>query len=104
MSQAVIVAEFVWNQDYIAQNLCENIDKPVLKCNGKCQLAKELEQNEEKKSNQTIPEIEVSFFIMNDFHFEYPEKTAFITEKTFPNTQSEMILSGIHGTVYHPPC
>lgn len=46
------IAEYVMNYDYIVNVLCENKDKPQLKCDGKCylskQLAKEAEQN---KSN-----------------------------------------------------
>jgi hypothetical protein len=37
------------NYDYIVDVLCENKDKPVLKCNGKCHLTKEL-----KKANDGI--------------------------------------------------
>ena len=37
------------NYDYIVNVLCENKDKPVMKCNGKCHLAKEL-----KKANDGI--------------------------------------------------
>ncbi len=37
------------NYDYIVNVLCENKDKPVMKCNGKCHLAKEI-----KKANDGI--------------------------------------------------
>lgn len=33
-----------YNYDYIVQELCENVDKPELACNGKCHLAKELDK------------------------------------------------------------
>ena len=39
-SKWVMLLEFKWNQDYIAQNLCENKAKPKLKCEGNCQLTK----------------------------------------------------------------
>ncbi len=44
--------QFTWdiwfriNQDTIAQVHCENKDKPVLKCDGKCYLAKQLKKAE----------------------------------------------------------
>ncbi|WP_123766447.1 hypothetical protein [Myroides marinus] len=38
------VVEYIVNYDYIATVLCENVDKPELQCNGKCHVAKELEQ------------------------------------------------------------
>lgn len=31
-----------YDYEYISQELCENIDKPELACNGKCHLVKEL--------------------------------------------------------------
>ncbi len=37
-----IVAWYEWNRDYVAQTLCENRDRPQLKCCGKCYLRKQL--------------------------------------------------------------
>jgi len=50
----LIYIDFVANQDYIAKNLCENRDRPELKCNGKCQLCKRLKA-EDKKENKGLP-------------------------------------------------
>ena len=41
--------EYVLNQDYIAEFLCINKDKPELQCNGKCHLVKELEKQQENE-------------------------------------------------------
>lgn len=41
--------EYVLNQDYIAEFLCINKDKPQLQCNGKCHLAKQLEKQHENE-------------------------------------------------------
>lgn len=51
-SKAVIVVDFYANQDYIAKNLCENRDKPMKHCCGRCQLRKRLnrEDNQDKNS------------------------------------------------------
>ena len=34
------IVNFFWaqNQTFISQNLCENLDKPLMNCKGKCQL------------------------------------------------------------------
>jgi hypothetical protein len=84
-----IVFEFYANQKYIAARLCENRDKPLLHCDGKCQLAKKIKseqnknrQNPERKTESknetlssksffatTIPTIQTShpdWFIFND--------------------------------------
>ncbi|TDW99806.1 hypothetical protein [Dinghuibacter silviterrae] len=50
-SKVVIVADFYVNQDYIAKNLCENRDKPMMHCCGRCQLRKRLAHQENQESN-----------------------------------------------------
>jgi hypothetical protein len=50
----VIFADYQINKDYISKNLCENRDKPEMKCNGKCQLCKKLKA-EDKKENKGLP-------------------------------------------------
>lgn len=51
-SQAVVVADFYANQDSIARTLCENRDKPMMHCNGRCQLCKRLaKQDNQDKDN-----------------------------------------------------
>jgi hypothetical protein len=43
------IAEYIMNYDYIANVLCENKDKPQLKCDGKCYLAKKLAQESQEQ-------------------------------------------------------
>ena len=50
-NKLLVVINFQLNRDYIAKNLCENRDKPMMHCNGKCHMMKMLKQ-EEKKDNQ----------------------------------------------------
>ena len=67
MNQWGAVAYYRVNQDYIAKNLCENRDKPMMNCNGQCFLAKQLKAAEEKeqKSNserlEKMPEVVLAF-------------------------------------------
>lgn len=70
------------NQEYIAKNLCENRDKPELKCNGKCHLAKELKKAAEKEkepASNTTEKVEIIFFALLN---ELPEKAFQIEERT----------------------
>lgn len=46
---------FKLNESRIAKELCENKDKPVLKCNGKCYLAKQLKKAELQEDDQKTP-------------------------------------------------
>lgn len=44
-----VVVYYEWNKTYIANNLCENRDKPALKCHGKCKLMKMMEKEKQKE-------------------------------------------------------
>lgn len=51
-SRPMIYAGFAVNKKYIAEKLCVNRGKPVLKCNGKCYLAKKIKLAEEKDKKE----------------------------------------------------
>lgn len=51
-SRFFVYVGFEMNQNYIAAKLCENKDKPMLECKGKCYLKKKLKQAEEKENSQ----------------------------------------------------
>lgn len=65
-SKAVIVVDFYANRDYIAKNLCENRDKPMMHCCGRCLLRKRLaaQDSQDKNNPDRKPENrnEVLFF------------------------------------------
>jgi hypothetical protein len=52
LSGLMVFLGFEVNQSYIAEELCENRDKPQLHCEGKCYLMKKLKQAEEKEQKQ----------------------------------------------------
>lgn len=62
------VIDYMVNYEYITKVLCENKDKPIMHCNGKCHLMKELAKNSENEkpisSNKKVAsqEFEVLFF------------------------------------------
>jgi hypothetical protein len=51
-SRFFVYAGFEFNKNYIAAVLCENRDKPVMECKGKCYLSKKLKQEAEKEKKQ----------------------------------------------------
>jgi hypothetical protein len=57
-NRAVIVFGFYANQEVIAATLCENKDKPVMKCEGKCQLSKKLKLQEKKEQQNPTQKVE----------------------------------------------
>lgn len=49
------LAEYALNKAYIAQTLCENKDKPELRCEGKCHLAKEITKASDAGEKENKP-------------------------------------------------
>ena len=49
------MVEYALNYDYIVENLCENKDKPMLNCDGKCYLSKMLAEASQGSSPQDNP-------------------------------------------------
>ena len=62
-SKWMIVIEYELNKEYIAANLCENKERPILKCKGKCQMAKKMaaEDASNSASNYQAKFQEVAF-------------------------------------------
>jgi len=54
--------EYAINKDYIAQVLCINKDEPVLQCDGKCHLKKEIEKanDSNENSDSSVPSRKIS--------------------------------------------
>ncbi len=52
---ALPVLEYLINYDYIVNELCENRDKPILTCNGKCYLGDQVEKQLDRGPDQQRP-------------------------------------------------
>jgi hypothetical protein len=99
-----IVVDFYANQKKIAATLCENRYRPMLHCDGKCQLAKKFKQ-EENKNNQNPerkPENKNEVFFSQSF---FPTACNF----AIVFSQQYFILPGgkpidKSSLVFHPPC
>lgn len=99
-----IYLDFLINQDYIAKNLCENKDKPVLKCNGKCHLAKELAKEEKKEKKETKQKFEDT----NNYYFCSLENvmelnTVYFEKREHTHATIQAKLVGYVAKVFHPP-
>jgi hypothetical protein len=98
-----IVFSFYINQKKIAATLCENRYRPMLHCDGKCQLAKKIKQEENRNSQQSEKKPENNNEIVSSISFFitglYDGSTAVIQFKKF----SEYVVKGVHSSVFHPP-
>lgn len=87
MRSIVPFFNYAINYSYIAEVLCINKENEVLKCNGKCQLTKEILENEREGTSeypQPIFEKLTTLFLENQ---EFPEwqKLSYTTKPVFNN-------------------
>lgn len=102
------VVDYVLNYDYIANVLCENKAKPELKCNGKCQLMKNLAKasdeekpiNSDKKDNAK-QEIEVLFF--HTIELLFVQQIYFSKNKSVKDIYTNLYFHLVDNAVFHPP-
>lgn len=100
----VVYVNFYLNQEYIANNLCENRDKPVLQCNGKCQLMKELNEEDKKEKKEDKHKFEntnVYFFCAIEPITEL--NPLFFEKKEHANANVQARRVGYRTKVFHPP-
>lgn len=102
LAPVAMLVEFAIYQEEIAEEFCENKDKPKLKCEGKCHLAKML-------SDQSQQDEEENTF---DSSFEYPvgkvgilrlKNAAFSNALTSDFFYLKRSLSAHLNLIEHPP-
>ena len=49
------ILDYLINYDYIVEQLCENRDKPVMACNGKCYLGQQVEKTQKGSQDTDKP-------------------------------------------------
>lgn len=81
----VTFVSFKWNQEYIVNTHCENKQKPILECDGKCYLKKQIEKQQDSDDNPLVSKKGqfLDFFIKEEtktFSFPSFQKTAKVTE------------------------
>jgi len=103
-NQVIIVGKFLYNQDFIAANFCENIDKPELECNGKCHLKKELAKDTKEKHEDKIVITENVFFFNAQKVEIVLEEPIFFSEKKMYSHYLEKDVVSYTTSVFHPPC
>lgn len=102
-----IVIWYECNRDYVAKNLCENRNRPEMKCYGKCYLCKQLKKadREDNKSNN-VPEKwnmgEVMVYVMPAPIFQLPF-TALPVRTSIPLANERYGHQQSPGDIFHPP-
>ena len=103
---ALPLIEYFVNYDYIASKLCENIDKPILACNGKCYLEKQVVQQLDIDHNQEIPQppkVDLEKFITiksNEFCYSLLDENSTHKNPDFSKPLEDRII--LHA-LFRPP-
>ena len=82
---------------------CQNIDKPLLHCNGQCVLMKKLKKQAEKEAKQATVNLEqlASIHHLDTFTFPKNNRIARRITKHYPQDMSYTFLFA--ETIFHPP-
>ena len=103
-----IYVSFKINQDFIAAELCENKEKPEMKCHGKCYLAKQIQRvdnnEKEEKTPQTILQLPSILLFYQELGISAVTSSIVdkITGKQYYNQQFNTSISHVNA-VFHPP-
>lgn len=98
------IIEYAINQDYIAEFLCINKDKPELKCNGKCHLKKEIKKAQEETHKSLSINIE-DYPISPVYNFNSSLNKTF-TSSTYKSVFYSYTKKYIYlyiSDIFHPP-
>ncbi len=107
--QLGVFAWFNLNRDYIANELCVNKSKPQSKCNGRCQLSKQLEKtndSQDQSGTHHLPNKTQKAEITDLLLFE---ESAIVIHKAFPakNVHNPRVPHFVGYTpvsaIFHPP-
>jgi hypothetical protein len=99
----VVLAEYALNQRAYIQK-CVNKVKPILKCHGKCQLAKKINQsegNQESRGSGKVtkpPEV-----ISSKFSFATLNIFLIISKKSIFGSDSSDLVCRSLNSIFHPP-
>ncbi|WP_338395401.1 hypothetical protein [Fulvitalea axinellae] len=104
--QGAVLLTFNIFQQYIADNLCENRDRPMTMCYGNCFLEKELNKTTEQEEQRGIAdETSVSLDLYSKFtSVSNPEKPVdFISKKGLIKVYSNAYHFLWENSLFHPP-
>ncbi len=104
LAMPLVYVDYQIRKDYIAKVLCINKDEPVLECEGKCYLKKQLTkaQKQTTSENEAAPQkFGLSFFFV-DFVSVTFGSIAYFSKAEFPLFNQDLVISNTF-QVFHPP-
>ena len=103
LSNSFILVHYQLNKEYIAQNLCENKNKPMMHCNGKCHLRKQLSEQDKKDKSPFSQTIKDKFQIQYFIESNLPSYSINILPAEPDLSYSFIIPTSAPESIFHPP-
>ncbi len=102
-SNSFILVNYQVNKEYISKNLCENKNKPMLHCNGKCHLQKQLAAQDKKDKSPFSQTLKDKFEVQYFSEYVSPFITSFTDEVKGNSIYSFSIPTTSLESIFHPP-
>ena len=100
LSKTWVYSHYRWNFDVYSKVLCVNKDKPKSDCYGKCQLKKEMDQQDQKE-NAALPKESISDLYFNNAQTPFAPFQRIETAWLVPSVPT--LLMGQVLSVFQPP-
>ncbi len=101
-SKSILVLNYVIQKDYFAKELCEKKSIPGNCCKGKCELYKEIKEDNKREGGSSplvLPKNEISVFELSSFSCFFYCSAVIIFH---PEVVSELPIGG-HFDILRPP-
>ncbi|MBC9797146.1 hypothetical protein IBL28_14305 [Sinomicrobium sp. FJxs] len=96
------VLDYLINEDYIAEYFCVNKERPELKCNGQCYLAKLLEKQQQNKK-EGIPPIQLKEYPIGFVDILEIPASVSSRDKKHQIEHINHYTREINFSIFHPP-
>ncbi len=102
-SNSFILINYQVNKEYISKNLCENKNKPMLHCNGRCHLQKQLAAQDKKDKSPFSQTLKDKFELQYISDNTSPLITSNSEEAKGNSVYSFSVPTNSLESVFHPP-
>jgi hypothetical protein len=95
-------------KDYIIQNFCENKNRPELKCDGQCYLAKQIkaaqDEDERKATDSFLSKLYQVEHIENDSNMSLSyDYDLYFFPQSMIETAQHLFAQNFNSAIFHPP-
>lgn len=104
MAVPLTFLQYNLNKTFIAANLCENVAKPQLQCEGKCHLKKEIAKNSEAPNPSgekgTVKIVSADYFLQSNDIFS---QITLLPNYTGYAQYHNLYAHNFSSLIFHPP-